>query len=86
MDIEPGLTRKVDIEAYEHERLYAYSKSDEDSYSENRFKVKYEYKGMNVKSSKVGWASGGQSSGATNDLPVILGVQASMSGGFFMSP
>ena len=77
VDIEPGLTRKADIKAYEHERLYAYYKSNNDYLSERKFKLKYEYKGMNV------CGIGASSGAADGDLPVIIGVLASMLGGCF---
>ena len=47
VDIAPGMTRKADIPAYEHDRHYSYYKSNalEDTH---RFKIKYELKGYNI--------------------------------------
>ncbi|MCM1109349.1 MAG: hypothetical protein NC388_09945 [Clostridium sp.] len=44
--IKPGMTRRVDIPAYEHDKSYAYYKS-EYLYPTRRFKIKYELRGYN---------------------------------------
>ena len=48
VDIAPGLTKKVNITAYEHGRHYNYYKS-EGTYDGTRFKVTFELKGYNQK-------------------------------------
>ena len=47
VNIKPGMTKKVDIPAYEHDRDYSYYTS-EAGYPPHKFKVKYELKGYNV--------------------------------------
>lgn len=47
-DIAPGMTKKVDIEAYEHGRNYSYYLSDAMPGRPHRFKVKFELLGYNV--------------------------------------
>lgn len=47
VNIKPGMTKKVDIPAYEHDREYAYYTS-EALYPSRKFKVKYELKDYNV--------------------------------------
>lgn len=42
VDIAPGMVRKVDIPAYEHDRSYSYYKSEASSSSSHRFKVKFQ--------------------------------------------
>lgn len=49
IDIEPGMTRKVDIPAYEHERNYHYYKT-KDEFKHPAFKIKFTLKDYNVKS------------------------------------
>ena len=46
VNIAPGLTKKVDVPAYEHDRYYSYYKSE--SGGMNQFKVKFELKGYNL--------------------------------------
>ncbi|MCM1504375.1 MAG: hypothetical protein NC127_04175 [Muribaculum sp.] len=46
VDIAPGMTKKLDIPAYENERLYAYYKSEGAS-SHPKFKLRYEFKEYN---------------------------------------
>ena len=48
VDIAPGMTKKVDIPAYEHDRSYSYYKSEARPSEPHRFKIKYELKGYNI--------------------------------------
>jgi len=48
VDIAPGMTKKVDIPAYEHDRDYSYYKSEASPSEPHRFKIKYELKGYNI--------------------------------------
>lgn len=50
--IEPGMTRKIEIPAYEYERDYVYYKTDEYT-SGTRFQVDFELLGYNVDSGSV---------------------------------
>lgn len=47
VNIAPGMTRKVDISAYEHDRSYHYYKS-EGLYDNTSFKIKFKLKDYNV--------------------------------------
>lgn len=47
VDIAPGMTKKVDIPAYEHERNYSYYHSEARPYQPHRFKVKFVLKSYN---------------------------------------
>lgn len=47
VEIAPGMTRQIDIPAYEHERNFSYYKSESSSANPHKFKVKYELKGYN---------------------------------------
>ncbi len=48
VDIAPGMTKKVDIPAYEYDRSYSYYKSEARPSEPHRFKIKYELKGYNI--------------------------------------
>lgn len=49
VDINPGMTKKLDIRAYEHDRNYHYFKSAHDRYGASpAFKVRFELKGYNT--------------------------------------
>ena len=48
INIAPGMTKKLDIPAYEHDRHYHYYKTT-DHYGNPAFKIKYELKGFNIK-------------------------------------
>lgn len=50
VDIAPGMTRQLNIPAYQHERFYHYYKSDG---FENPFKVRYELKEYNLSNNEV---------------------------------
>lgn len=52
VDIAPGMTRKLDISAYEHGRNYHYYKS-EGLYDNTSFKVKFQLKDYNVEEETV---------------------------------
>lgn len=40
-DIEPGMTKKIDIPAYEHDRNYSYYRSEAMSSSPHKFKIEF---------------------------------------------
>lgn len=48
VEIEPGMTKKVNIPAYEHDRRYSYYKSEAEYGSEHPFKIKFKMKAYNV--------------------------------------
>ena len=52
VDIAPGMTRKLDISAYEHGRNYHYYKS-EGLYDNTSFKIKFQLKDYNVEEEVV---------------------------------
>lgn len=47
VDIAPGMTRQIDIPAYEHERNYSYYKSESMSSSPHKFKIRFELQNYN---------------------------------------
>ena len=47
VEIAPGLTRKVRVPAYEHQRGYSYCQSEQRPHNPNLFKVKYDFKSYN---------------------------------------
>lgn len=53
VDIGPGLTKKVDVDAYEHDRYYSYYKSEAYPLGAHRFKVKFELLGYNSPRAKM---------------------------------
>lgn len=48
VEIAPGLSKKVDIPAYEYERSYSYYKSEARYGAPHKFKIEYELKGYNI--------------------------------------
>lgn len=63
IDIAPGMTRKLDIPAYEHERQYHYYKT-KDEFGHPAFKLHYELKSYNNPSIKNKLSSGSDSTQA----------------------
>lgn len=47
IDIEPGMVKKTDLPAYEHERFYQYYKNAEEYSNHPKFKVAFELKDYN---------------------------------------
>ena len=52
IDIAPGMTKKIDIPAYEHRRNYHYYKTKDD-YGHPAFKIKYKLLGYNLEEDEV---------------------------------
>ena len=50
IEIAPGMTKKVNIDAYEHGRHYSYYLSEESYDNSKKFKIKFELKGYNTSS------------------------------------
>ena len=50
VNIDPGMTRRIDISAYEHDRFSSYYKSEASFSNPKRFKVQFELKGYNIES------------------------------------
>ena len=48
VNIAPGMTKKTNIPAYEHDRHYSYYLSDTPPIDPHRFKIKFDLKGYNV--------------------------------------
>ena len=63
--IEPGLTKKVDIDAYEFQRSYAYYKSESLSSSDKKFKIKFKLTAINSKAIDGAARNLNEDSGAT---------------------
>lgn len=53
VNIAPGLSKKVDIPAYEHDRWYSYYKSEASSSEPHKFKIEYELKGYNLQEEEM---------------------------------
>lgn len=51
VDIAPGMTKKIDIPAYEHSRDYYYHKTKD--YYGHPFKIKYNFLGYNIEEEEV---------------------------------
>ena len=47
IEIAPGMTRKVNIPAYEHDRDYSYYLSEAKPYMSHKFKIRFELTGYN---------------------------------------
>ena len=80
VNIAPGMTKKVDIPAYERGRDYAYYKS-ESSYNSKRFKIKFELNGYHLNEDEQDKVTGGCAAKKTSEddgwvsaLAVILGI------------
>lgn len=52
ISIAPGMTKKIDIPAYEHDRNYHYYKT-KDEYGHPAFKIKFELKGYNAELEEI---------------------------------
>ena len=50
IEIAPGMTKKVNIDAYEHGRFYSYYLSEASYSNPKKFKIKFELKGYNTSS------------------------------------
>ena len=50
IEIAPGMTKKVNIDAYEYGRHYSYYLSEESYDNSKKFKIKFELKGYNTSS------------------------------------
>ena len=53
VDIKPGMTRKIDIPAYEHDRQYSYYKSEASYTTPHKFKIDFELKDYNIEDEAV---------------------------------
>ena len=56
VDIAPGMTKKIDIPAYEHRRNYHYYKTKDD-YGHPAFKIKYKLLGYNIEEETLAGSS-----------------------------
>ena len=88
VDIEPGKTKKIDIDAYEHDRYYHYYKSENSPTDSPAFKIKFELKEYNSAKSSTDSRyrdpfdtddtesdkSSGHGEGATILIAVIAGI------------
>ncbi|EKX99209.1 hypothetical protein HMPREF9151_01792 [Hoylesella saccharolytica F0055] len=48
VDIKPGMTKKVNIPAYEHDRYYHYYKTPDNGSGNPAFKIRYKLKDYNI--------------------------------------
>lgn len=77
IDIAPGMTKKLDIPAYEHSRNYHYYKT-KDGYGNPAFKLRYELKGFNLPDAKISDDDNNHSTSkkgfATGEIVILLTV------------
>lgn len=52
VEIAPGMTKQIDIPAYEHDRDFSYYKSEANYIHPHKFKIKFELQGYNQEASK----------------------------------
>ncbi len=73
VSIAPGMTRKVDVPAYEYRRSYSYYKSERSYSGEGqRFKVRFELKGYSSVGDEASTSSGaGPAYGEDDDEPGV---------------
>ncbi len=74
VDIDPGMTKKVDIPAYENNRFYHYYKTKDDT-DHPAFKIKYELKGYNLskeETSNLGYDVGNVNDGLYIGIAIVL--------------
>ena len=69
IDIEPGMVKKTDIPAYEHERFYQYYKNAEKYDDHPKFKVAFELKDYNLETEQI--RSNHTGSYDTNDFKIF---------------
>lgn len=77
VNIAPGLTKKVDVEAYENNRNYSYYKSEAYPLGAHRFKIKFELLGYNkpkVSAKKSEVESGGVSQSIIDGGKDVLNI------------
>lgn len=80
VEIAPGMTKKVNVTAYEHNRYYSYYRSEARGYDPHRFKIKFKLTGYNTaeeKASETFFADTPTSSNrASNDAGWIIALLA----------
>lgn len=67
IDVAPGMTKKVNIPAYERERKYSYYSSEADYVHPHRFKIKFEVTAYNTSDKENGLQNAGSS--PASDVP-----------------
>lgn len=75
IDIEPGMVKKTDLPAYEHERFYQYYKNAEEYTNHPKFKVAFELKDYNFEDDQqedVEYGKGECLSPLAIIIPIIL--------------
>ena len=76
VDIAPGMTKKVDLEAYEHSRNYSYYKSEAAYSNPHKFKVKFELIDINVPDAQSDTSDG---AGSVTDILWVVAALVSLS-------
>lgn len=80
IEVAPGMTKKVNIPAYERERQYSYYNSEASITRPHRFKIKFEVKAYNTLDAENDLRDLGSSQ--TSDVPnnsfVIIGIIAGL--------
>lgn len=76
IDIDPGMTKQIDIPAYEYDRSYSYYKSQDSQISPHKFKIKFKLKGYNQESQSDSATT--LPSSKSSSLSVILAIAAGL--------
>ncbi len=78
VEIAPGMTKKVSITAYEHNRQYSYYRSEASPMSARRFKIKFQLTGYNTSEEELAatqsYTGDSTSTGSHNDPWFELGL------------
>lgn len=67
IDVAHGMTKKVNIPAYEHERYYSYYRSETSPVNPHKFKIKFEQTGYNTSKKSAVKKTGKKSEKEFND-------------------
>ena len=74
ISIAPGMTRKLDIPAYEHSRYYHYFKSENMPGGSPAFKIKFQLKDYNVKNDPIEKANNINSDNNQNNVKEQINI------------
>ncbi len=85
IEVAPGMTKKVNIPAYEHDRSYSYYNSEASLSQPHRFKIKFEVQAYNTPDAEKNSHSGGsRASGIPNIIMIICLVAGLFAFGAYM--
>ncbi len=85
IEVAPGMTKKVNIPAYEHDRSYSYYNSEASFSQPHRFKIKFEVQAYNTPDAEKNSHSGSsRASGIPNIIMIICLVAGLFAFGAYM--